>query len=361
MRIYKRGLSWYLDVELEGRRVRKKVLGARTRTEAQAALAAVKTDILRGQFNFRKEKTILFEDFCGLYLERHSRPNKRSYPRDLTSTRALRQEFDGRTLSKITPFLIEGYKMKRKEKVEVSTVNRELALLKNMFTKAIDWGYAYENPVKKVKLFNEENRRRCRTLTPAEIEALLAHCRSPLKETVLLALNTGMRIGEIMALRWEDVFFNEDYIYVRDSKSGRSRKVPINRVSRDALISLQNRAGGSGFVFPNPRTGSFVKYPRKAFMNACARAGISGLRIHDLRHQAASAMVQAGVDLHTVSKILGHSTIKLTERYSHPGFDHTMEAVQRLECLFEKDRRDQKNYGTRMAQKDLPKVLSCRN
>ena len=347
-----------MDICLDGRRVRKIIPGARTRTEAQAALAAVKADILRGQFNFKTEKKILFEDFAELYLDRHSRPNKRSWRRDIVSLHALTPRFRGLPLSKITPFSIEGYKLKRKEEVEISTVNRELGLLKNMFTKAIDWGFASENPVKRVKFFNEENRKRSRTLTQDEVNSLLENSRTPLKETILIALNTGMRIGEIMALRWEDVHFEEGYLFIRDSKSGRSRKVPINRVATDALLILQKRAKGRDFVFPNHSTGTFTKYPRKAFLSACERAGIEGLWIHDLRHQAASNLVQAGVDLHTVSKILGHSTIKLTERYSHPGFDHTKDAVAALERFFDKKPGSQKKSGTNMAQTKIMEAVT---
>ncbi|MGB8951104.1 MAG: tyrosine-type recombinase/integrase [Candidatus Aminicenantales bacterium] len=350
MRVFKRSGSWYLDVNLDGRRVRRLIKGAKTRSEAQAALTAVQADILRGQFNFKSEKKILFDDFAELYFERHSKPNKRSWKRDVTSIKALSGHFKGMPLSKITPFLIESYKLKRKEQVEVSSLNRELACLKNMFTKAIDWGFALENPVKKVKLFNEENRERWRILSSEEISALLSHCRSPLKETVLLALNTGMRIGEIMALRWDDVDFLNEYILIRDSKSGRSRKVPLNEIAKNALLSLREATGAYEFVFYNPRTRTYTKYPRKAFWNACRKAGISSLCFHDLRHHAASAMVQAGVDLHTVSKILGHSTIKLTMRYSHPGFDHTKNAVKALERIFDGKPAFEEKNGTNMAQ-----------
>ena len=360
MRIYRRGQSWYLDFCHEGRRVRQLIRGARTKTEAQAALSAVKTDILRGQYNFRSENRILFEEFAEIYLEKYSIPNKRSWRRDITSVKALLPHFKGISLSKISPFLIEGYKLKRKGEVEVSTINRELAFLKHIFTKAIDWGYVLgnENPVKRVKLFNEQNRKRERILSQEELTALLSNCRTPLKETVLLALNTGMRIGEIMALRWEEVNLADSYILIKNSKNGKSRKVPINGVARCALNSLQDRAGSLEFVFPNYTTGSFTKYPRKAFQNACRRAGITGFRIHDLRHQAATAMVQSGVDLHTVSKILGHSTVKLTERYSHPEFDHTMDAVKKLESSFGQNKTGD---GTILAQQELPNAASARN
>jgi integrase len=350
-----------MDLSSGGKRVRRRIPGARSKTEAQAALSAVQTDILRGAFNFKAEQRVIFGDFAKIYLERHAKPNKRSWKRDEVALKVLKEFFKGMPLQKISPFLIEGYKKKRQEEVEVSSVNRELSILKTLFTKAIDWGYATENPASRVKLFNEKNRLRWRELTSKELDSLLSNSSSPLRETIIIAVNTGMRIGELMALRWTDVYESQQYLVVRDSKSGRSRKVPLNSLALEALGSLKTRAQSADYVFPNPSTGSFTKYPRRAFLTACRRAGIEDLRIHDLRHYAATAMVRAGVDLHTVSKILGHSTIKLTERYSHPGFDHTLDAVKLLESRSGRNGRFSEANGTNMAQVEIPKAANDSN
>jgi integrase len=351
MRVYKRGQSWYLDICQEGRRTRRQIPGARTKTEAHAALSATKADLLRGEFNFKREKKILFGDFASFYVERHSKPNKKSWKRDIVSLNALLPCFKETPLSKISPFSIEGYKLKRKERVTVSTVNRELALLKNMFTRAIDWGFALSNPVRKVKLYSEENRKRERILTNEEISKFLLNSSSPLREFVLIAINTGMRSGEILALKWEDIDFRNDYVIVRQSKSGRSRKVPLNVVSKQAFEVLKHSNGSTDYVFFNPSTGRSIRSLKTAFKTACRKAGIHDLRIHDFRHYAASRMVQAGIDLHTVSKILGHSSIMLTMRYSHPGFDHTREAIKALERDYTSMDRIREKDGTDMAQR----------
>jgi len=351
MRVYKRGQSWYLDICQEGRRTRRHIPGARTKTEADAALSATKTDLLRGEFNFKREKKILFEDFASLYIERHSKPNKRSWKRDIVSLNALLPCFKETPLSKISPFSIEGYKLKRKEKVTVSTVNRELALLKNMFTRAIDWGFALCNPVRKVRLYSEENRNRERILSDEEISRLLRNSSSPLREFILVAINTGMRSGEILALKWEDIDFQNDYIIVRQSKSGRSRKVPLNEFSKQALGSLKHTNGSTDYVFFSSNTGKSIRSVKTAFKTACKKADIHSLRIHDFRHHAALVMVQSGVDLPTVSKILGHSSILLTMRYIHPGFDHTREAVKALEKDYTNMDVIREKDGTDMAQR----------
>jgi integrase len=279
MRIYRRGESWFMDLSSGGKRVRRRIPGARSKTEAQAALSAVHADILRGAFNFKAEQKVYFEDFAKIYLEKHAKPNKRSWKRDEVALKVLTKFFKGTALQRISPFLIEGYKKQRQEEVEVSSVNRELSILKTIFTKAIEWGYATENPASKVKLFNEKNRLRWRELAPKELDSLLSNSSSPLRETIIMAVNTGMRIGEIMALRWADVYEAQQYLIVRDSKSGRSRKVPLNSLALEALGSLKIRSQGADYVFPNPSTGSFTKYPRTAFLTACRRSGIAGLRI----------------------------------------------------------------------------------
>lgn len=349
MRVYKRGKSWYLDINFEGRRIRKKIKGARTKTEAHAALTSVKADLLRGEFNFKQEKRILFEDFCNLYLERHSKPNKRSWRRDVTSIKSLKAHFNGIPISKITTFQIDGYKQKRKKQVEVSTVNREIALMKHFYTKAVEWGYASYNPAGNVKLYSEVDRKRWRILSQDEISLLLSNSTSPLKETILIALNTGMRIGEIQSLKWKDIDIQNEFISIKYSKSG-PRKVPLNGISKRALLKLREQNGNSDYVFYNPKTNSYIKYPRKSFQTACKKSGIYSLRFHDLRHHAATVMVQSGIDLHTVSKILGHSDIKLTMRYSHPGFDHTKSAVKVLEKMVSDEEESKKKSGTKMAQ-----------
>jgi integrase len=346
MRVYKRGKRWYLDINFEGRRIRKVIKGARNKTEANAALAAIETDMLRGEFNFKKEKKILFEDFASMYFERHSKLNKRSWRRDICSIQVLSTYFKRMLISSIAAFHIEGYKSHRKKKVKGSTINRELACLKHMFTKAIAWGYVTSNPVKGVR-FNEENgAEHWQILTRDQIIRLLTNCKSPMKEIIQLALTTGMRRGEILALKWGDIDFQSEYILVRKSKSGRSRKVPLNDVSLRTLLDLKEENGAFDYVFFNKQTESFLKDPKRAFKTACKKSGVVNLRFHDLRHNAATFMIQDGADIHTVSKILGHSDIRVTMKYSHPDFDGRKKAAKSLENMFSLSEA----YGTNMAQ-----------
>lgn len=205
-------------------------------------------------------------------------------------------------------------------------MNRELSCLKTMFNQAINWKYVSENPVKGVKLF-QERKLAMKILSKEEINGLIEESADHLKPILILALNTGMRRGEIFNLRWTDIDFNDCYIYIKDTKSNRSRNVPINDLVVDALMGIKHE---SEYVFYNPETKDRIKDVKTAFKAACRRADITDLRFHDLRHTAATYMVMGGVDLVTVAEILGHSDLKMVMRYAHPTPENKRKAVETL-------------------------------
>jgi len=345
MRVFKRGKSWYLDINFEGNRVRSKIKGARTKTEAQAALVTVKADILRGEFNLKKVKQILFKDFAEKYL-RYSKKHKTSWRSDQTSLNKLKAFFGNRRLSKISPGLIDDYKLKRVDEVKPASVNRELACLKFMFSLAKKWEYADMNPVKEVRLF-KERKIDMHILDKEEINRLIEVSNTYLKPIIIIALNTGMRKGEILNLGWKDIDFDEHFIFINETKSGVTRKIPMNSFVVKTLRGIKRE---SEFVFYNPDTKNRIKNVRSSFKTACRRIGVPDLRFHDLRHTAATYMVTGGVDLVTVSEILGHSDIKMTVRYTHPTPENRRKAVGVLAAIFDKKDENQDESDPNMAQ-----------
>jgi len=326
MGIYKIKNSYYVDFYHEGRRVRKAV---GSRRDAENALSAVKADILRGEYRFKRERKIRFEDFAKEYIE-FAKVNKKSWRRDETSLKNLKAHFKNMLFSKITPRNIEEYKKKRIEEVKGSTINRELALLKFMFSLAKKWKLVDENPVKEVKFFQEQ-KIEMKILNRDEINRLIDTSSDHLKPIIKIALNTGMRKGEILNLRWSDIDFDKYFIFIKESKSGKMRKVPMNSIVSSALNSIERK---SEFVFYNPKTNGHLRDFKTAFKAACRRAGIEDLRFHDLRHSAATFMVQGGIDLVTVKEILGHSSIEMTMRYAHPTPENKRKAVNVLAAIF---------------------------
>lgn len=208
-------------------------------------------------------------------------------------------------------------------------MNRELAVLKALFNKAIAWQlYDGDNPVRAVR-FWKEPRTRLRLLEPEE-EARLLAAAEPLRTLLLVGLHTGLRRSELFSLRWADVDLKRGQVTVQAAyaKNGRMRTVPLNRVVRDALARLRQEAHGE-FVFPG-RHGALRSSIRTAFARACQRAQVHGVTWHTLRHTFASRLVLAGVDLRTVQELGGWQTIGMVQRYSPLTASHKAQAVEKL-------------------------------
>ena len=188
-----------------------------------------------------------------------------------------------------------------------------------------------ENPAKPIKMLKENNRR-VRFLTEEEIERLLSSCSGYLNDVVHVALNTGMRKGEILGLRWEHVDFNLGMIHVADRKNSESRDIPMNEILVETFEALEGRADpGQESVFFNPKTGKPYDDVKKSFRAALNEAGINDFRFHDLRHTFASHLVMNGCDLMTLKELLGHKDISMTMRYAHLSPDHKRLAVKKME------------------------------
>ena len=327
MGIFRRGKNWWIDYYVQGRRKREKV--GSSKSLAEMALKKRKVEIAENKFlDIQRDNKIKFEEMAKTYLEAYSKPNKRSFRRDEVIIKNLLPYFGGKYLYEIASLDIENCKRKRKELVATATVNRELACLKHIFNKAIEWGKARENPVIKVKFFRVENRR-TRYLEKEEIKRLVFVCSEPLKSIVTIALNTGMRKGEILNLKWRDVDFSQRIIYLLETKSGEKREVPINEISYNTLLEIRKHPN-SPYIFYK-QDGKTYKSIRTIFDKALRKAEIDNFRFHDLRHTFASQLVMAGVDLKTVQELLGHKSFEMTLRYSHLSPDHRKRAVEVLD------------------------------
>ncbi len=159
------------------------------------------------------------------------------------------------------------------------------------------------NPVKDVKFFKEDNKKE-RILTPEEIQRLLVECNGHLRPIVQIVLNTAMRLREILYLKWCNVDFNRNSIIVTQTKSKKNRIVPMNDLVIEALQGIERK---SEYVFCDPETAKPYNSIKTTFGKAIKRAGLLGLRFHDIRHTAATIMVMSGIDLITAGEILGHS------------------------------------------------------
>ncbi|MBI4468899.1 MAG: site-specific integrase [Acidobacteria bacterium] len=337
--IYKRSGVWWTRFQINGVRYHLSIREAVNRRKAQKAEDRLKGELLAGRFEILDQRSDLTFKVLASRFMQWSKDNRRSWRSDQSRIKPLEEFFSERGLREISPILIEKFKNERRQSMRrgkkprcASTVNRELALLRRIFNLAIQNKWLRVNPVSAVK-FLPESRGRERYLTVEEERRLLAVCNLPdlayLKPVVILALNTGMRKGELLNLTWDRVNLEAGEILVTQTKSGQDRTIPISPLVAGELAKLRDTAD-SEFIFANPLTGDRYSDLKSVFPRACRKAGISGVVFHTLRHTAASRMVASGMDLRTVQEILGHTEIATTQRYLHAMPERKTAAVQAL-------------------------------
>ncbi len=351
-RIYRVGRIWYVDYWVDGCRKRERASG--DKEMALSILAAKRTDVERGELGFEKKQILHFASFAEEYKK--IKAGSRSICSIRGYIKHLLRFFGDLQLSKITPEMIEGYKQKRlKQKVrgqdlkrtmKGSSINRELATLKNIFSVALKQKrYRGDNPVRQVSYFPEQNRDY--VLSKEEIGRLLEAAGGTLRKIVLIALNTGLRKGEILSLRWNQVNFEEGIISFARTKSAKYFRVPMNQVVRDILAGVEKK---SDHVFPGRGSRGYLFDCKKQFEAAREKAGLPELRFHDLRHCAGTYMAAAGIPLTTVQQILGHQDIRTTIRYINPNDEGRRKAVNALAALFVDPGQ---GSGTNMTQEEI--------
>jgi len=327
MGVYQKGSEWYIDYYVHGRRKREKI--GPSKILAINVLHKRKVEIAENRYlDIRKQDRISFEDFADDFLNLYSKPNKKSWKSDEYNLTNIIPFFKGKNLYEITVEDIERFKAVRsRSKVGPATVNRNLATIKTLFNKAVEWGKIENSPAKNVKFLREPSGR-LRYLEKEEIKKLLSNCSAHLKPIVTLALFTGMRRGEILGLKWQDVDFQRGIIYLLDTKNGAKREVFVNALVRKALVCTRKNPE-SPYIFC-AKNGRPYHDIRKSFWTALKKSGILNFRFHDLRHTFASQLVMAGVDINTVRELLGHKDIRMTLRYSHLSSDYKRRAVDIL-------------------------------
>ena len=206
-----------------------------------------------------------------------------------------------------------------------ATVNRYLAAMKAAFSLGVKNGKVEINPVKEVALQKEENKRD-RYLSADEETRLFKAIPKEYHPLVIVALNTGLRKTEQLSLTWNDIDFQQELIRVKKSKSGKPRYVPMRPVIIETLKTLP-RMINNGYVFYGHMKGERLKDIPKEWESWLKQAKIENFHWHDLRHTFASRLVSAGCSLYAVQEFLGHSSIKVTERYSHFEKGYLKEAI----------------------------------
>ena len=340
--IKKRGAFYWLDAWAGGHRIRRS-LGT---SEHSLAIARA-NEITRELREKAKHPTTGLRDFAARYLEWARETKPASWPAEKLRLERMLGLFDDLKVTRledVTPYHIEQIRSRLKSRVIVkgdvardvdrskATTNRYLQVLRGMFYRAIDWEVIPgPNPLRKVKFAREGAK--IRPLTEDEIGKILAAARaismkpeSPVQRVIydllILILNTGLRRSEALGLQWDDVRGAEARIIGKGSKL---RAVPLNATVLEVL-HRQPRAGPYVFDVPNRTSGSLL---RRTMETIEKRTGVHA-GLHLFRHAFATHLLTAGVDIVTISEILGHSRTTVSLLYSHSDPERKRRAVDTL-------------------------------
>ena len=371
--------SFYVDYRLSGKRRTRFRIGSHKKITVTSARKIAKkklADIAHGK-DIQAEKKIreqeaknlksstlrgFLEHRYGPWVEQERRTGKATLARIRSNFEALID----RPLSDISVWLLEKWKAEQRKSGKLpSTIRRDIVALRAALSKAVDWGVIDTHPLKSLKMDKLDSIGRVRYLSDTETQSLRAalddrekqirekrkrgnvwrssrsyeqlpaigedHFADHIKPMVILSLNTGLRRGELFDLRWEHVDFESCQLRIdgKNTKTGHTRYVPLNQEGLRTLETWRRSSDSESYVFPS-KLGGRMDNVNKAWYSLVERAGLESFRWHDMRHDFASKLVMAGVDLNTVRELLGHADIKMTLRYAHLAPEHKAEAVSKL-------------------------------
>jgi len=274
-----------------------------------------------GDAKAEKELPTLDKFFAEQYLP-HAKQHKRSWKRDEELyVKRIKPALGHKRLNELTRQQIASFHTKLREtSLSPATCDHHLKLMKHMLNLALDWGALRGvNPASRIPLFRVDNKIE-NYLDDQQLQRLLAvlrtHENREVCDVALFLLSTGARCNEVLSAQWEhvDTASRVWRIPATNSKSRRTRSVPLNDSALEVLKRTERK---EGYVFINAKTGTRYTTIAKSWERLRMLAGLPHLRLHDLRHQFASMLVNGGRSLYEVQQILGHSDMKVTERYAH--------------------------------------------
>jgi integrase len=370
LRVQPSGAMTYYVEYARGKRIKLGCATILTPTQARELAKSTLADALKGcdpAETKRKAKAHTLGSFLASEFKAWAETNIKTHKATLARLHASYAELLPLKLDALTHWHVDKIRVARqKHGVKNSSINRELDDLKACLNKAVEWGLLPENPLAKVKRYKVDNNVKPRYLTQEEEQRLrlaldqreqqnrakrtshnqwLAERGRParpaltpfvyschLTPMVLLAMNTGLRRGELFNLTWANVNLPKAQLTVagEGAKSGKTRHIHLNKEALAVLTRWQQSTKATqGLVFPSENGQRFDNI-NKSWWSLLKEAGIEGFRFHDLRHHFASRLVMLGTDLNMVRELLGHSDYAMTLRYAHLAPEHKQEAVERL-------------------------------
>ena len=347
-----------VNVMVDGQRIHR-VIGREsdgtTRTQAEEFIDKARQDAKAGRLNLPKGRklALTFSEAASLYRAKLVQEDGKDLPmKGYRLNMHLTPFFGDTQLAKIATFDVERYKKQRGSELVVrpngpggkpsvggeikpATINRELAALSLLFSKAVEWGWVDHRPatIKRLK----EHSGRITYLTVEQIERLLKMAEGDqnrqIHPFIKIGLDTSMRKTEILSIQRKDINLQQLVIYIPKAKAG-AREQPITADLGEYLAAyVATLRPGEQWLFPSPaaKDGRTVNLD-KPFRRCVLAAGLDVKQVvrHTLRHTAITHLVQAGVDLPTVKRISGHKNLSMVERYSHQNGAHIQTAMDKL-------------------------------
>lgn len=338
MGVRRKSGKWWVDFSFNETRYRKPS-PENSRSGAQAYELVLKRRLARGEpIDGKKEDKTTYKEFAANWFQVYVKNNNK-HSEILSKEKILRVHlipyFGQSKLTAITNIDIEKYKAKKIESgLNPKTINNQLAVLRRSFNIALEWGVVKSCPViKKLKTPPQE----FDFLSVEESRLLVNTAKGIWHDMIKIALETGLRFGEIKALTWSDVDFRRRELTIRQAfaegvlgstKSNRIRRIPMTDSVHETLNGLKK---SSGYAFAD-RSGKPMEQSTsiRRLQRICKQAGIRKIGWHVLRHTFASHLAQSGANLVAVQNLLGHSDIRTTMRYAHINGTVLREAINIL-------------------------------
>ena len=325
MGVRKRNKKWWVDFCFNQSRYRRPS-PHNSKDGALAYESVLKQRLARGEpLDPPEERTIIFKHFARDWFETYVKNNNKHSEiagKEMILRVHLVPYFGRRKLNEIKNLDVEKYKAKKiDQELAPKTINNQLAVLKKAFQCAVEWGEIEKRPILK---YLKVPPQKYDFLTPEECRQLLGAASGDYRSMIAVALGTGLRFGELIALTWEDVDFKIGELTIRQAyargvlgstKSNRIRLIPMSASVRAALYPMKKN---DGLVFPDLHGDPLKQYVCiKKLHSICKKTGLRRIGWHTLRHTFASHLAQKGANLSAVQGLLGHSDIRTTMRYAH--------------------------------------------
>ena len=325
MSLFKRGNVYWSYVWLNGIRYQRST-GTSNRRRAEIIDNQHKEEINDRRFGITQANPdIMVGEVSARFIARAS-----VRPHHLYHLEFLLPFFSEMPVRKITKSLAEEFRKWRHSGTTIkdATVNRDLSVLRHILYWAVDEQLILSNPLARLRMARERRTRR-QVLSVAEEQSLLAAAKSHLYTMLILALDTGMRRGEITGQHWEDVDFSQKVLFVTRSKTpeGESREIPLSGRLLNLLLQLRQPAGLIISFHGRP-----VRIVKTTWTTALRNAGIRHVRFHDLRHTFNTRLMEAGVMQEVRMALMGHSSgSRVHSTYTHIELPVKREAIRKLE------------------------------